>query len=266
MAAQRMSSPDASRPAADGSRDSDVSSGEVAVTPTPAYAGFLARMAHDLRSPLGIVLETVGKLERELSGHFTDDHKLFLRLGNRGLLRLHAFVDRITLLAELEEGHLAPSKVEVDFRDVVTSAVEATTRAEPRREVTVVNEPCDEACRVNGDPRLLTHAVAEIVRNAVAHARKTVRVALSSANGVVIVSVEDDGEGVRPGVESTLFQRFVQRPSRSGLGVGLSIAMDVARAHGGDIERGQSSLPAGRPDTVGARFALSLPAIASRSA
>jgi signal transduction histidine kinase len=266
MTAQHMSSPEASRPTADGSRDSDVSSGEVAVNPTPAYADFLARMAHDLRSPLGIVLETVGRLERELSNHFTDDHKLFLRLGNRGLLRLHAFVDRITLLAELEEGHLEPSKVELDLRDVVKSAVDATTRTEPRREVTVVNEPCDDACRVMGDPRLLTQAVQEIVRNAVAHARKAVRVAVESSNGIATVSVEDDGEGVRPGVEGTLFQRFVQRPSRSGLGIGLSIAMDVARAHGGGIERGQSSLPAGRPGTVGARFTLSLPAIAPRSA
>jgi signal transduction histidine kinase len=222
------------------------------------FADLFARISHDLRSPLGVLAQVVQRLEADLAPHLTDEHRVLLKLGNRGLLRLTNFVERMRLLAELEGGRLELSRQLLDLVAVVRRGVDATLAAEPRREVAVSFEPPSFACRVDGDPRLLSHAVSELVSNAVIHARRRVQVSLAVQGGEASVSVEDDGEGVSEPARRTLFRRFAGA-SRAGLGIGLSLADEIARAHGGHIELGASTLPPGRPNTVGARFTVTLP-------
>ena len=150
-----------------------------------------------------------------------------------------------------------------DFRDIVRRAVDAILSTEPRSEVTISYEPPDREFLVAGEPRLLSRAVAELVSNAVIHARRHVCVSIELVGKEVAVSVEDDGAGVSDAARATLFRRFIVRTTRGGLGIGLSIAQDLSRLHGGKVVVGESSLPPGRPNTVGARFVLFLPLEAS---
>jgi signal transduction histidine kinase len=109
------------------------------------------------------------------------------------------------------------------------------------------------------DTERLSRAVGELLINAIRHARRTVRLGVEIDAGEARVFVEDDGQGIPADRHATLFQRFAPRPSRAGLGLGLSIAHDVAAAHGGRLTLEASTLPPGRPGTTGARFVLRLP-------
>ncbi len=125
--------------------------------------------------------------------------------------------------------------------------------------MTLACELPDGPCPFVADADRLSRAVSEIVINAIRHAHRRARLRLDLAPGEARVVVEDDGQGVPAEQRATLFRRFVPRASRSGLGLGLSIAHDVIVAHGGRLALEASTLPPGRPGTTGAAFVISLP-------
>jgi signal transduction histidine kinase len=246
---------DATDPTADETRAASASP----PTPTRAgYADFLSRVAHDLRSPLGIVMHVVQKFETELEASLTDEQRVLTRLGGRSVRRLRDFVEKVTLLSVLEGDELQPNLQTVGLAELAKRSIVACQEAEPRSSVSISFEG-PAHCAVTGDPSLISAILAELLRNAVAHARRSVRVGVVAEPSSTSLFVEDDGPGISEAAAATLFARFIARQSRGGLGVGLSMARDLSRAMSGDLRLEQSRLPPGRPGTVGARVVLVLP-------
>jgi signal transduction histidine kinase len=228
--------------------------------PDPAaVADFLRSLAHDLRSPLGVVTEALAALRGDFAEQMTDDHRLLGSLADRGLKRIGHIADQISLAAALEAGTFVLRRSQVDLVALLRAAIATAASIEPRREVTVTAELRSEPCPVLVDSERLARAVCEILINATRHARRSVRLGLEVAPGEARVVVEDDGQGIPAERHATLFQRFAPRPSRSGLGLGLSIAQEVVAAHGGRLTLEASTLPPGRAGTTGARLILVLP-------
>lgn len=237
-----------------------------AITPEPlsgpsalALSEFFGSLAHDLRSPLGVVSEALAELRSEFAESLTDEHRLLVNLADRGVRRLGRIADTVSVLAALESGTFEVRPRPLDLFELLREAVATASAIEPRREVTVVSEVPEGPCAALADAERLSRAVVEIVINAVRHARRKARVAVELSPGVARLIIEDDGQGVAPAFRDNLFRRFMPRPSRSGLGMGLSIAHDVVLAHGGELTLEPSELPAGRPGTTGARFVITLP-------
>jgi signal transduction histidine kinase len=233
--------------------------GEAHAVDPAGLADFLASLAHDLRSPLGVVAEAVAELRSDFAAALTDDHRVLLSLAERGLGRLGRLADTVSLAAALDSGSFELKRRPVDLVALIRDAVATAGAIEPRREVTLVCELPAEHCPAVADADRLARAVVEVVINAVRHARGRVRVRLELASGEARAAIEDDGQGVAASRRATLFVRFAPRASRSGLGLGLSIAHDVIVAHGGRIALEASTLPPGRPGAIGARFVISLP-------
>lgn len=220
------------------------------------YADFFSRVAHDLRSPLGIVMHVMQRLEADLGAHLNDEQRVLMRLGARGVKRLQGFVERVGILSELEMDELETNLQPLDLGKLVRRCIDAS---EPRSEVSVSYEAPGNTCIVLGDENQLSRVVRELLTNAVAHARRQVRVGVLAEPAGAAVFVEDDGPGVSEEARSTMYRRFAVREAHGGLGIGLSIAQDLAHAQSGEIHVESSSLPPGRPGTIGARFVLSLP-------
>lgn len=230
---------------------------------SPACApAWLERIAHDIRSPVGVVSQTIDMLTERLAALAVSsatpvDASRPAALAQRAVRRLEILADRLSLQAAIERGPLEMYPQRVDLAGVSHAAIEDVWRVEGRREV-VLEQSIPERCDVRGDAPRLERAVAELLANAVHHARRRISVSLAivnaSAGGAgrrARLTIEDDGGGVSPDAAATLFQ--ARGPSHGGLGIGLAIAQTIARAHLGEVRLDSS------PGGPGARFVLELP-------
>jgi signal transduction histidine kinase len=228
--------------------------------PDPAaLSEFFGSLAHDLRSPLGVVSEALSELRTDFASSLTDEHRLLVNLADRGVRRLGRIADTVSLLAALDSGSFEIRPRPLDLLELLRESVAAASAIEPRREVEVTCEMPDGPCTMTADGERLSRAVTEIMINAVRHARRKARLRVELTAVAARIVIEDDGQGVAVEWQANLFRRFVPRPSRSGLGMGLSIAHDVIAAHHGQLTLEASTLPPGRPGTTGASFVISLP-------
>lgn len=218
-------------------------------------------LAHDLRSPIGVVSQALTELRFDFDAQLTDDHRRIAALADRSLLRLGRIAETVSLVAALESEGFELRCRPLDLVELLRAAAASSVAIEPRREVSLVCELPEAPCSLSIDGERLSRAVSEILINAIRHARAQVRVRLEVASGEARVAIEDDGQGVAVDRLAMLFRRFVVRHARSGLGVGLSIAHDLIVAHGGRLTLEASTLPPGRPGTLGARFVISLPVV-----
>ncbi|MFI5001872.1 MAG: sensor histidine kinase [Reyranellales bacterium] len=96
-------------------------------------------------------------------------------------------------------------------------------------------------CRIGADRDLLYRVFVNLGRNAFDAGATTVTVRTEVNGGFLMVDIADNGCGVPPAVASQLFRPFTTGGRAGGAGLGLAIARDLVRAHGGDIELTETS-------------------------
>ncbi len=154
----------------------------------------------------------------------------------RSMSGLCALVDRSVAEVRLEAGppKLDPiSMVEFVEEMQVVGAVHAEGYG---LQLTV--HPVDRDLTIDGDRQLLASAVSNLLQNAFKFSKAHGHVSLITRVTVdrVLIDVSDECGGLPPGKAENLFRPFTQESTdRSGLGLGLSIARNAARANGGDI-------------------------------
>jgi signal transduction histidine kinase len=200
---------------------------------------FLVDASHELRTPLTALRGNVAYLAR---------HGATAEV----LSDLERDAER---LARLADDLLALSREEAAFtpRDAVRLDRLAEEAARRRPDVDVV---ASEPITVRGDGASLQRALDNLVQNAHVHgpAGGRVVVTVEQADGVVRLSVTDDGPGLRAEEAKLAFERFWRRGHDTpGSGLGLAIVRATAERHGG------------RAFAEGARFTIELPALRNLS-
>jgi signal transduction histidine kinase len=198
------------------------------------HAAFTAFLAHELRNSLSTARLSweVGRLSGECRG------ASFERVG-RSLVRLIEVVEkalahsRLTLIELGDPLH----KENVSIEKLLGDAAEDCAAHAEHREVRLQIE-AQLGLNVEGDWRLLRCALVNLARNAVKFTRPGSQVVLRSSRsaGRVRIEIEDECGGLPPEVCERIFGSFVQAGSeRSGFGLGLAIAQQAVRAHGGRV-------------------------------
>lgn len=208
----------------------------------PGRAELLRRLSHDLRSPLGVLK---GTLEQLASPESEADRARAAALAGRAIERLLRIADRLSLAGRAASG-FTPIPQTVDLRASTEGALKRLLAAEPRSQVVV---QIDGGGTWRTDGGLFSAALSELLGNALRNARGQVRVLLSDE----AVAVEDDGAGVSPERAAALLEPS-SAPSRHGLGLGLPLAADIARALGLEL----TVVPAGTRGAL-CRFVLRQP-------
>lgn len=218
---------------------------------------FFATVSHELRTPLTSLIG-YGELLDDL-GELSDAGARFLTVMMRSAERELRLVDDLLTLVQIEEGGLSIRPVPIDLLDVVKDAVEA---ARPRAEeagLTLSVELPDLPVSLLGDPDRLGQTVDNLLSNALKFTPSggTVSVSLTVEDEVAIIDVADTGDGVPPAERARLFERLYRASGAveqqiPGAGLGLAIALAIAKAHHGTI-----AIP--RSDSTGTTFRVQLP-------
>lgn len=214
---------------------------------------FLRRVAHDIASPTGVTLTVLEELATSEKAR-----PELVAMARRSLKRLMRLSEHLALVAELESEALQPELSAVDLRALTKQALDDALAVDGRKDVVAACDLPSAPLVMGGDPRLLVVVVREIIGNALRLACSRVEVSLESENGIATLRVDDDGPGFAEDAAATFGRRFVRRSAR-GLGLSLSMAMEIVRGHGGEISTGTSVLPPGRKGVVGAAVTVRLP-------
>ena len=202
-------------------------------------------LAHDIKNPrTGIQMALRILAEGLDQEHETVLKKLLGRLEDLET-RIRGALDLKRLLAVAPTPFPAERLVRLAVGGVEGAAAAAQVRIE-------TDVPPDELV-LAADPRLATEALRCLLENAVEAVEPGGRVAVSAEpdGDFALFTVDDDGPGVLESLEERLFRPFAtSKPERSGLG--LTIARQIAEAHGGDLAQEESRLG-------GAAFRLRLP-------
>jgi signal transduction histidine kinase len=183
----------------------------------------LAAISHDLRTPL-----TRMRLRAELVEDPVQQAKMLADIAE-----MESMIGA-TLAFARDDARREPAGP-IDLAALLGEIAEENREA--GRQVSFAGPP---SCRILGRRLALRRAVGNLVDNAVTYGG-TARIRLLPGDGEVHVEIEDDGPGIPRESRETVFAPFQRLdPSRSrdtgGVGLGLAVARNVVRAHGGDIE------------------------------
>lgn len=207
---------------------------------------FVADASHELRSPLTTIRNNAGFL-REKRDASTQDRQEAIEEIEAEAARMTTLVNDLLALAR-SDAELAPDRRPLDLADLVRETV--------GRNNAVTVHPGVPA-EVEGDPEALRRLIVILVENAERHGGKPIEISVVNAADQVTLTVRDHGPGLATEEIERVFDRFHQAdPSRNpeGAGLGLAIAREIARAHGGSIAA--ANHPGG-----GAAFEVVLPAL-----
>jgi two-component system, OmpR family, sensor kinase len=216
---------------------------------------FVADASHELRTPLTSVLANLELLAESLHGDQGEAASSALRSSQR----MRRLVADLLLLARTDAARVV-AREPCDLAQIVVEAAGELGPVSGAHEITLDIHPA----RVLGARDELHRLTINLIENALRHTPPgtTIHVAtLTTAGGSVQLVVEDNGPGVPPELEPTLFERFVRGAGDRGgsFGLGLAIVQAVAVSHGGSVVLERSQL--GEADArTGARFVVTMPA------
>ena len=225
-----------------------------------AKALFLTTMSHELRTPLNAVSGYVDLLEMGVRGPVTEAQREDLRRIRRASQHLLSLINDILNYARLEAGSVELHLSDITLADAL-AGMEALIAPQLRAKgVAYEYRPCDPRLSVHADREKLDQILLNLVGNAVKFTERDGHITLSCSadDASVRVIVRDTGRGIPRAKLQSIFDPFVQvdrhlTPERQqGVGLGLAISRDLARAMHGDIS---VESDAGQ----GATFVLTLP-------
>jgi signal transduction histidine kinase len=203
---------------------------------------FFETVSHELRTPLTSIIGYTDLLLSGEGGELTEQQRRFLEVTERNAKRQLRLVGDMLFVSKAEAGEFKIEVGSVDIERVAAGCVEAARLATERRGIELVysGEPTPE-CEADGD------RIAQLADNLISNAVKftpeggRVKIDVAVDGGQVVLEVANNGSYILPADRERLFDRFYRASSAcedavQGVGLGLTIAEAIVRAHGGTIE------------------------------
>lgn len=213
-----------------------------------------ADIAHDLRSPLSVIL---GYMEALSAGKLEPSSENFAIMYAKGK-HLQHMIDDLRTLAMADAGELSLTRRPVDPQVLLEHTVLAYRVQASEKHIDLHVQPGGELPLVNVDPERMTQVLGNLVDNALRYTPEGGEIVLSAGvlDGALAISIKDNGPGIDHKDLPHIFDRFYRsdrsRQQNGESGLGLAIARSIVKAHNGSI---------GVDSTIGqgATFTISLP-------
>ncbi|WP_324732694.1 KinB sensor domain-containing domain [Pseudomonas paeninsulae] len=216
---------------------------------------FVLRASHELRTPVTGMHMAFGLLQERL--HFSDEAREtdLLRTIDEEMHRLVRLINDLLNFSRYQNGLQQLDRRPCDLEQLLQQAQQRFAAQAAEHRVTLSVEVGGALPEIDLDRLQIERALDNLLGNALrhSHADGQVRLQARRQGQRLIVSVEDDGEGIPYSQQARIFEPFVQVGRKTGgAGLGLALCKEIAQLHGGRI--GVQSRP-----RQGARFYLELP-------
>lgn len=172
--------------------------------------------------------------------------------------RLTDLVQEIIQLSRVQDSDPLQEAQVLSVSDFIKEALDQCRTTAESRQITLTYNQSEEA-KIMGDRDQLTMAVHNLIENAINYSPIDTKVSVSTSlqDGIVTISVTDQGIGIPEAETERIFERFYRvDPARSretgGTGLGLSIVKHIVTKHGGEISVWSA-------ENVGSTFSIRLP-------
>jgi len=216
---------------------------------------FVANVSHELRSPITAIR---GYIEGMLDGTIPEEgREKYLSIVSDESRRLSHLIGELLALSRLERDDAALDLTDFDICDLLERVFLRRTGDLESRRMDVDCDFAPEPCHVRADMARIDQVLVNLIDNAIKFTPDGGQITLRvrAADGLCIVTVQDNGVGIRPEDRPRVFERFFTadraHTSGKGTGLGLSICQRILEMHGQRIRLLDTE--------QGAAFAFSLP-------
>ena len=216
---------------------------------------FSADASHHLKTPLAVLRAGIEQILTDPKSSSEQQNRANALLDQVHLLT--SVSENLLLLARADAGRLELKRTKFDLHEVLDGArddMEALARTE---DISIETDMEDQKIDIVGDRFAISLIVQNLIDNAIKYNRRggAICLRLRSLDGKVEISVANKGEPIPKERAEHIFERFYRaraHDTRTGQGLGLSIARELALAHGGDLALVRS-------DAEWTEFLLTLP-------
>jgi len=224
-----------------------------------AKSEFLAVMSHELRTPLNAIGGYAQLLELGIRGPVTEQQRTDLERIMRSQTYLLSLINDVLNFAKIESGHLQVELEDVGVDELMNGTSDFVRPQLRERGLAFALSSCAPSLRVRADREKVQQILLNLLSNALKFTPSGGEIALScqEEDGFASIVVRDTGRGIAPEKLASIFEPFVQvdrryKREQDGIGLGLAISRELARAMDGD-------LTVESREGVGSTFVLRLP-------
>jgi two-component system, OmpR family, heavy metal sensor histidine kinase CusS len=204
---------------------------------------FSADAAHELKTPLTILQ---GRIEQSLNR----SHELAIQMELADMLdevgRLSSITRKLLLLSQADSGWLGLQRIHVDLSSTLDEMV---ADAQMLLSDQTLDSLIDRRLSIQGDAMLLQQLFNNLISNAVRYCSPQgwIRLSASALNKCVVVDFSNSSRRIKSEDRERFFDRFYRGDAAhnrriDGNGLGLSLAREIAKAHGGDLVLASTAL------------------------
>jgi signal transduction histidine kinase len=235
-----------------------------AETANRAKTAFLGAMSHELRTPLNAIGGYIDLLDMGLRGPVTEGQHLDFARVKTNQQHLSLLITEILTFVRVGSGRVLYALADVKACEAVQHAIELVEPLFEQKGLIYDGVAGDLSAVARADPERVTQILVNLLSNAIKFTPKGGHVGAhcSSSGGIVSLTVSDTGIGIAPDKHEAIFEPFLQLKEglsdrETGVGLGLAISRDLARAMHGDLTVESA-------EGKGASFRLLLPSASQR--
>ncbi|MBN2071808.1 MAG: response regulator [Candidatus Krumholzibacteriota bacterium] len=204
---------------------------------------FYSMMAHEMRTPISVVLGYTQLILEGKTGELTDLQEEFLRGVEDKGKALKKLVNDFLEVSRFENKFVRLHNVDFNVAELVSNTVTGIKLLAQNKNITLEYENNPARLVINADKDKLEQVIINLVENAIKYTDEggTVSVRCGRLDEGVCVAIEDNGIGMSPEELEIIFERFkrldnAEKKKIKGTGLGLAIVKEIIDAHNGRIE------------------------------